>query len=99
MKGVVVILSLLWVVFGQCPPKLGNCFIFPPDEEWNRPVDADPIDFRSSCILDAMDTMAAGSFNGAFVRLGKFGELYFNIRLWNTSKPRIWNPFHFNKQQ
>ncbi|KAG2377889.1 hypothetical protein C9374_008974 [Naegleria lovaniensis] len=33
------------------PPKVGKCTIFPPEDEWNRDVSNDPVDFMSDCYI------------------------------------------------
>jgi len=53
---VIFILISVVVIYGQCPPKLGSCFIFPPDSEWNRPITDDPVDFRSECFISQLQT-------------------------------------------
>ena len=38
----------------SCPPIYGNgCQIFPAEDEWNRPIDQDPVDYRSNCYVAA----------------------------------------------
>lgn len=47
---------------GACPPIVGNCYVFQPTDEWNRPIDTDPVDYQSSCIIH-------GTLNDKFLRL------------------------------
>jgi len=56
-------LLFLLLVKSQCPQKLGKCYIFPPSDEWNRPINQDPIDFMSSCYISSLQGA------GTYVRL------------------------------
>ena len=38
---------------------VGNCYVFQPTDEWNRPIESDPVDFQSDCILDRMAAQVA----------------------------------------
>jgi len=37
-----------------CPPRYGNCDILPYDDEFNRDVSNDPVDYMSECYLNAI---------------------------------------------
>ena len=48
---------LLVVQFtAACPPVVGNCYIFPPTSEWNRPIDTNPVDYMSPCVMQTVAT-------------------------------------------
>ena len=47
-----LVLALLAASASCCPsPTLGGCKIFPDDDEWNRPIDTDPVDYNSDCLV------------------------------------------------
>lgn len=48
-----ILFALLFLTsaFAQCPPIVGNCYLFLPEDEWNRPINNDPVDYQSSCII------------------------------------------------
>jgi len=56
-----IVLALLAVASGKkkarktvraaCPPIVGNCYVFPPKTEIYRPIDKDPVDYMSDCVM------------------------------------------------
>jgi len=48
---ILVLLGLVSFGKSQCPAIIGNCYVFPPTDEWNRPIDTDPVSYASSCIM------------------------------------------------
>jgi hypothetical protein len=51
-----LLLASLASVRAVCPPKFGNCYVLPPEDEWNRPIDTDPVDYMSECTLEHIAT-------------------------------------------
>jgi len=70
---VVSLLVFLPPPITSCPAVVGNCYVLPPDDEWNRAIDEDPVDYMSSCYV-------AAQLNGYNVHLD-FGdtEPYYGI--------------------
>eukprot|EP01104_Vermistella_antarctica_P016254 TRINITY_DN5516_c0_g1_i2.p1 TRINITY_DN5516_c0_g1~~TRINITY_DN5516_c0_g1_i2.p1 ORF type:complete len:523 (-),score=112.70 TRINITY_DN5516_c0_g1_i2:260-1828(-) len=56
-------------VTAVCPPQVGDCDIFTYDNEWNRPIHKDPVDYMSQCYVDTQFT------SNIHLDLG-YGELY-----------------------
>ncbi len=58
LKLPVLFVSTGVIIFGQVPPKVGNCNVYPADHIWNTPVDNLPVHPRSA---DYVNTIGAGS--------------------------------------
>eukprot|EP01112_Ceratiomyxa_fruticulosa_P012490 TRINITY_DN3459_c3_g1_i1.p1 TRINITY_DN3459_c3_g1~~TRINITY_DN3459_c3_g1_i1.p1 ORF type:complete len:427 (-),score=77.99 TRINITY_DN3459_c3_g1_i1:73-1224(-) len=62
------ILSLFCVIISfhtfvsACPPIYGNCFVFPPDDEWNKEIADWPVDYMSDCILQNIQNKMNSSY-------------------------------------
>jgi len=48
---VVLFAATLLVAAVACPTKVGKCYMFPPNDEINRPIANDPVDYMSPCIM------------------------------------------------
>jgi len=35
----------------SCRQKIGGCYVFPKNDEINRPIDKDPVDYMSACVV------------------------------------------------
>jgi len=51
-------------IVSACPSIVGNCYAFPPDDEINRPIDTDPVDYMSNCIVNTV-----AGWNSGYLRL------------------------------
>jgi len=57
------LLHLPLLLAQSCPPIIGgNCYIFPPDDEINRPIDLDPVDYQSVCVINNIAAWDTGYF-------------------------------------
>ncbi|EFC40321.1 predicted protein [Naegleria gruberi] len=59
-------LFILHLCYACNPPKIGGCYIFPPNDEWNRDISNDPIDYMSSCYIAKYSGNLKADFSGPY---------------------------------
>jgi hypothetical protein len=67
------------------PRSLGDCPVFPPDNEWNRDISKDPVDERSDRYLAAMNAGSA-KLHPDFSRDRRYGIPWISV---SGKQPRV----------